>query len=388
MKSSRTVLAATAVALVLPLAGAVASPAAAASAPAVSAVDQKSGLSLPAPAGRFGVGLETLHLVDRARTDPWAGSGPRELMVTLRYPAHRGTGAPVGYLRTDEARLLIEDRGLEGVVAPEVLAATKSYSRAGAVPRGGRFPLVVLSPGFTVPRATLTALAEDLASRGYVVASVDHAYEASGVAFPGGRVLTCRACEQIKEKADYRKVSDGRARDVSFLLDRLTGRHPAWRHARMIDERRIGMAGHSIGGASAAAAMAADPRIRAGADLDGTLFTPVPGNGLGGRPFLLMGTAENDPEHDKNWAENFGRLDGWKRWLKVEGAGHFTFTDLPVLGDQLGLPDPETPLPGQRSAALTRQYVAAFFDLQLKGVPQAVLEGPTAENPEVRFHTP
>ncbi|WP_223837995.1 alpha/beta hydrolase family protein [Streptomyces venezuelae] len=349
---------------------------------------EKSVLSLPAPAGRFGVGLDTLHLVDRERTDPWVASGPRELMVTLRYPARRGTGAPVGYLRTDEARLLIEDRGLEGMVAPEVLAGTKSSSRAGALPRVGRFPLVVLSPGFTVPRASLTALAEDLASRGYVVASVDHAYEASGVAFPGGRMLTCRACEQMKEKEDYRKVSDGRARDVSFLLDRLTGRHPAWRHAWMIDERRIGMAGHSIGGAGTAAAMAADRRIRAGADLDGTLFTPVPENGLDGRPFLLMGTAEDDPEHYENWAGNFGRLDGWKRWLTVEGSGHFTFTDFPVLGEQLGLPDPEVPLSGTRSVALTRKYVAAFFDLQLKGVPQPLLDGPSADNPEVRFHTP
>ncbi len=38
-------------------------------------------------------------------------------------------------------------------------------------------PLIVLSPGFTMPRSTLTALAEDLASHGYVVAGVDHTYE-------------------------------------------------------------------------------------------------------------------------------------------------------------------------------------------------------------------
>ncbi|MFD3336016.1 hypothetical protein ACFWV1_25725 [Streptomyces sp. NPDC058700] len=52
---------------------------------------------------------------------------------------------------------------------------------------------------------------------------------------------------------------------MSFLLGRLLAdKRPAWRHARMIDRERIGMAGHSIGGASAATIMASDPRVRAG----------------------------------------------------------------------------------------------------------------------------
>jgi predicted dienelactone hydrolase len=41
-------------------------------------------------------------------------------------------------------------------------------------------PEVVLSPGFTVSRSTLTALAEDLASHGYVVAGIDHTESPSG----------------------------------------------------------------------------------------------------------------------------------------------------------------------------------------------------------------
>jgi hypothetical protein len=45
---------------------------------------------------------------------------------------------------------------------------------------------VVLSPGFSVHRHTLTNLAEELPSRRYVVATVDHAYESVGTAFPGG----------------------------------------------------------------------------------------------------------------------------------------------------------------------------------------------------------
>lgn len=71
-------------------------------------------------------------------------------------------------------------------------------------------------------------------------------------------------------------VATGRAKDLSFVLDRLTGRHPAWRHAHMIDPHRIGMAGHSIGGNATASTMAADHRVRAGVDMDGTFFDPIP----------------------------------------------------------------------------------------------------------------
>ncbi|MET9604319.1 alpha/beta hydrolase [Streptomyces sp. NPDC006512] len=391
MTRRRAAASLTVLALLLPLPLAAAGAAVAAAPPAAGAPAAPSARTvpeLPRPTGRFAVGQDTLHLVDRSRTDHWSGSGPRELMVTMRYPAQRGTGGPVRYLTEEEARLLLADRGLEQAVPARTLAGTQAHARSGARPVAGRYPLIVLSPGFTVPRATLTSLAEDLASRGYVVAAVDHAYETSGTAFPGGRVLECLACEKAGGDRGYRAVSDGRAQDVSFLLDRLTGRDPAWIRAGLIDPRRIAMAGHSIGGASAAAAMAADGRVRAGVDMDGTLATPVPAGGLGGRPFMLLGAEGNGPGGQQSWDRDWPLLDGWKRWITFTGSGHFTFTDFPLIGDQLGIPDAETPLGGARSLELTRRYVGAFFDQHLKGRPQPVLDGPSADAPEVLFHRP
>ena len=69
----------------------------------------------------------------------------------------------------------------------------------------------------------------------------------------------------------------GRAADVSFVLDELTGAHPAWPGAGLIDPSRMAMAGHSVGGAAAIAAMLADSRIRAGIDMDGATARPDPG---------------------------------------------------------------------------------------------------------------
>jgi predicted dienelactone hydrolase len=82
-------------------------------------------------------------------------------------------------------------------VPPDVLSTTRTNSAIDAAPEGTQrsHPLVVLSPGFTNSRSALTALAEDIASYGYVVAGIDHTYESYGTAFPDGRVTTCLASQ-------------------------------------------------------------------------------------------------------------------------------------------------------------------------------------------------
>ncbi|WP_445271890.1 alpha/beta hydrolase family protein [Streptomyces bambusae] len=349
---------------------------------------QGAPLELPRPTGRLAVGRDTLHLVDRTRKDPWVPTADRELMLSLYYPARPHTGSsPAPYVTLPEAQATVAAWKVGDLVTPERFAALRTSAREGARPQPGRFPLVVLSPGFGMPRATLTALAEELASRGYVVAAVDHAYESVGASFPGGRLLACVACDKAAEDKQYQRVSDGRARDVSFVLDRLTGPKPAWRYAHLVDSRRIGMAGHSIGGASAAAAMATDRRVDAGVNMDGTFFSPIPEGGLKGRPFLMLGgDPALRPPGESSWEAAWQRLDGWKRWLTVTGTGHMAFTDLLPLGDAIGRPDPHSPLSGTRSVEITRAYVTAFFDQHLRGLPQPLLTGPSAANPEVVFH--
>ncbi|MFI1155979.1 alpha/beta hydrolase family protein [Streptomyces sioyaensis] len=360
-------------------------------------------LELPRPTGPYAVGRDTLHLVDAHRRDPWVPSaGARELMASMYYPARPGTGrAAAPYMTTPEAKRLLDGIKRSDVLPPEQVAATRTHARTGARAVGGKHPLVVLSPGFSLPRATLSLLAEELTSRGYVVALLDHAYESFGTTFPGGRTLTCVACDTVgraPEKSRRKlmaKVATGRAADISFVLDTLTaapGRPhgPAWRHSAMIDRQRIGVAGHSIGGNSAVSAMAADHRIRAGVNMDGGFSAPVPRAGLGGRPFLMLGSLGGHApgSADTTWLRAWNRLDGWKRWLTVRDAGHFTFIDLPVLAAQIGVTDPSAPISGQRSGEITRDYVTAFFDAHLRGLHRPLLDGPSAANPEVVFQNP
>jgi dienelactone hydrolase len=333
-----------------------------------------TGIHLPDPTGPFPVGSNTVHLVDHSRPDLWVPADPRELMVSLYYPAFPG-GRPVPYATAAETQLLAQAQGFPAEAA-QAFADAKTNSHIQA-PLPGRHPFVLLSPGFGAPRYTLTTLAEDLASHGYVVASIDHAYESVGTLFPGNRMLTCMACEAT----DLRPLTLNRGRDASFVIDELIRRYPG-----LIDPDRIGMAGHSIGGASAVAAMEADPRIKAGVNLDGAFHVDAP-NGIGGRPFLMLGT--DDGVHrpggsDHTWDQVWPQLDGWKRWLTVSGASHLSFTDAPTLLAQLGLPMPG--LPADRAISITRAYVTAFFDQTLRCQHEPILDGPTPANPEVKFN--
>jgi predicted dienelactone hydrolase len=324
-------------------------------------------------------------------------------MVSLWYPAAMPDGRPARYMTPAESELQLASRGITGI-APEALSTVETSAVSDATPAGHQhsLPLVVLSPGFTSSRSTLTALAEDLASHGYVVAGIDHTYESFATAFPDGRVTTCLAREARRRgSGSQEQVAAGRAADVSFVLGELTGAHPAWPGAGLIDPSRTAMAGHSAGGAAAIAAMLADSRILAGIDMDGSTAAPIPDEGLA-RPFLFLGKqssytpgagiiASPDGKHVKGavitWERDWGLLTGWKRWLVVAGAVHASFTDLALLADQAGI-GIGAGLSGARSLDITRAYVRAFFDQHLRSWPQALLDQPSPRYPEVTFCSP
>ncbi|MGI5225081.1 alpha/beta hydrolase family protein [Actinoallomurus sp. CA-142502] len=383
-RSSRLLVAVPAACLALAAAACAPASPARQAASTVTAASATEFPELPRPTGPHAAGRTTLRLTDAHRPDPWVpDAGPRQLMVSMYYPARPRTGGPAPYMTADEARLFLREKAPGADIPPQALSDTRTWAHTDARPAQGRFPLVVLSPGLSFPRATLTSLAEDLSSRGYVVALVDHTYESSGTTFPDGRTLACTICDK-PPAGGVSAIAKSRARDISFVLDELTRRHSPWPYARMVDARRIGMAGHSIGGDAAMTTMAADHRVRAGVNMDGTFFAPVPATGLGRRPFLLVGTqAEHSPGDDDTWDSGWTSLDGWKRWLTVTGTDHGSFTDLPVLSAWAGLP--VSGLSPQRSVRIVRTYVGAFFDLTLNGERRPLLDRPSPAYPEVTF---
>jgi dienelactone hydrolase len=353
------------------------------STPAASA--DPTTLSLPAPTGRQPVGVTSLYMKDTARPDPWVESVPyRELMVSVFYPTAATHGAKKQYMTPTESERYMSRLDLPDIPL-DVMSTVRTSAVVDARPTGRRHsaPFVVLSPGWTQPRATLTSWAEDLASHGYVVAVIDHTYENRAQTFPDGRVTDCAACEVDDLPGFWEKMAQGRAADTSFVLDQLTRS----KKFDLIDPKRIGMTGHSAGGAITTQAMLADSRIRAGIDVDGSVHVPIPDSGLS-RPFMFMGSTDfyvpgqQGPYDD--WETDWQHLTGWKRWIMSAGTVHASYTDLGVLADQLGI-DLDASVSGERAVAITRAYVRAFFDLHLRCKPQPLMAAPSPAYPEVTF---
>ncbi|MGC4943717.1 alpha/beta hydrolase family protein [Kribbella sp. DT2] len=370
---------------------------------------------LPKPTGHYSIGTTELHLVDRARTDPWSGSGgPRELMAGVWYPAIPGSGPRTPYVPEKiSAQLgaeLTEPLGLK----PEQLdyAGTPTHARTG-VPALGRHPVVVYSPGFGTSRLMGTQLVEDLVSRGYVVVTMDHTGEAP-VLFPDGRVEP-----MVVPVEELKKATSVRVADTRFVLDQLrklaSGSNPDAEHRKLpfglrgaLDLRHTGMLGYSLGGLTAAETMLADRRIDAGVDMDGTLQYGFPDGeliesakrGLD-RPFLLFGgqththlSQPGAPMNDVSWTTFWKNQRGWKLDLNLPGGTHGSFADYqfsaPGLARSAGVPDEAVEgllgtVDPVRSVAAQRAYVGAYFDQFLKGRPQPLLRKESPRHPDVKF---
>ncbi|MFE6865880.1 alpha/beta hydrolase family protein [Kitasatospora sp. NPDC057692] len=355
------------------------------SAPAASAA-HPSGPRVPTPTAHRPVGTASARLVDSSRPDPWRADAPtRELMVTFWYPAKSARGTHPPYVSPELSRALY------GLEQPATL---RTGAVADARPAAGRHPLILLSPGFGMSRTTLTALGEEFASRGYAVAAVDSTYETS-VEFPGGRIESCRACGQEQTDPEFgAKSSRARAADLRFVIDRLTGPgHGGPVRGLSIDASRIGAAGHSIGGAAALEAMREDPRIKAAANLDGSIW--IPAGDDTGRPALLFGAGVgSSPESTRNWEDNWKRFTGPRYWVDLPAGGHLSFSDSHWMVDDLHLEEYLPPgyyresygsVDSHRALAATRAYLGAFFDRHLLGRPAPLLDRPSPRFPEVRF---
>jgi predicted dienelactone hydrolase len=349
---------------------------------AASPVSTVTQLSLPPPTGPERIGQVTTHLIDRSRADPWVASEKvRELMVTVWYPARTVRG----HQRADwvtpgvAARINPPDTGF-------TLPVTHGY--VGAPPAAGRHPVILYSPGFGTERTTGTVLVEDLVSHGYVVVTIDHTHDASLVEFPDGRIAESAIeppTSPEEEEKLLEKVIDVRVRDTRFVLDQLR-KMPL---ARTMDLSRIGMFGASIGGTTAADVMLADRRVQAGINLDGSFIGPILDRNLK-RPFLMFGSDSNG-EQDETWTATWDRLRGPRYWLEIEGAAHLSFTDFQSLLPQIGLPpDQIEPVIGtidaQRSVAIQRTYIRAFFDRHLRHRGGNLLDRPSPRYPEITFH--
>lgn len=151
-----------------------------------------------APRGDYAVGVRTIDLVhtgqiDILHFDKASGKAPtydRPLTVEVWYPAAEP--------KADE-----KDITYQMAVSDAAPGSTKEVDVPGhatrdAAPFAGRqFPLVIVSHGYPGSRYFLTYLTENLASKGYVVAAIDHTDSTFSDRKPFPSTLLNRSSDQL-----------------------------------------------------------------------------------------------------------------------------------------------------------------------------------------------
>lgn len=121
--------------------------------------------------------------------------------------------------------------------------------------------------------------------------------------------------------------------DISFLVDEIH------RRDNLIigsdTHKTILVAGHSLGGATAAAALLTDRRIHAGINIDGSFQPPFADSDIN-CPFLLAGNENMTLVTEPSWQRMWPRFRSTKAAVNVRGATHSTFTDLSFIATKLG----------------------------------------------------
>lgn len=185
---------------------------------------------------------------------------------------------------------------------------------------------------------------------------------------------------------------DVRAKDVGFVLDQLSTVQVAKLISgayKKLDVQQVVMFGHSLGGATAAAAMLNHARISGGFDMDGSIFGPVVDQSLS-RPFLLMSRGYKDINTDITWGKFWRHLRSWRLQLNFVGSQHYTLSDLPILAQVFNITNPQIidiigTIDVVRALEIQQVYVAAFIEYILHGKLDQVLQGPNDRYPEITF---
>ncbi|MDN6162227.1 MAG: alpha/beta fold hydrolase, partial [Atopostipes sp.] len=232
------------------------------------------------PTGDFAIGTQTFDLEDRDRQEPYTENEKdyRRIKYQVWYPSDQVEDLKkVNWLSDGN---LIPRQLLKSTTFPsppfllDQLAEIESNSYADAAVKENKekYPVIIISHGWRGFRELHTDFAEDLASQGYFVLSIDHTYGSEAVHFKDGKIayLKKEALPKLStpsvfsEKAHKLAVTYGK--DVKMVLDNLKELNE--RFGDQLNLEKVGLLGHSTGGAGDAYAALHDERVKAVIGMD------------------------------------------------------------------------------------------------------------------------
>ncbi len=339
---------------------------------------------LPPPTGDYSIGRKNLLRKTDTRSRPIA--------CQIWYPAQTATGKPALHQSREVTKASSDFLGMPLLwLSYFSLIETNTFEDALPVD-GEKFPILLYNHGYGGFTSVYQTVFEELVSHGYVVVSIGHKDESAlliaedGSVIPGIRdnpfynkrqselngeeinrlqsiILNSDDPEDNKEA--YKKLVklsplhkesvELWADDTKEVIKVLKNPDNSFRKLFPIfDFDRIGIFGHSVGGATAGQMAFDDPEVRAGINLDGFQFGDLVNNKLK-IPFMFVSSNESGDRYLR--AGSFMKeSDADCYQATIQGTTHSDFSDLNYIlrGDQ-------------RKIDAQRSLILSFFDKYLKG---------------------
>ncbi|KAK7957867.1 PAF acetylhydrolase family protein [Apiospora saccharicola] len=315
--------------------------------------------ALPPTTGPYHVGLQKHAVPFLNEADPvWPSNISTSFLITIYYPTKQKPEAhdqERPYLDPATAALY-ED--LYNLTAGELSTITSpglildadpiDYSSSSLLP-----PTLFFGPGGGGPH---------LASHGYTVLAMDHAYEQPFVRYPNGTGVYGLPILYPWTESMALATQSARVQDAMALLDYL----PTLEANTKV---QLNQTHHNTSSLDKQ-----QSSFRAGINMDGTFFGPLADVG---QPFLVLGqeghgVPSKESLNDATWpAFASVQKTAYWRWVNLKGTLHHDFSDIgywkelvPAIVERDGRVGP---ISGERLVEIWRAYMRAFFDLALMG---------------------
>jgi dienelactone hydrolase len=331
---------------------------------------------LPPLTGAYAVGVKTLDLIDESR-DEWFSEDPsdhRELIAHIWYPTvEKDFQKRMDYMDPITFQWLKQQSPIPLITIPNLAYTYVSphcYEGVQIAKDDAPYPVLIFSHGYDGVEEIYTSFIEDMVSNGYIVVSINHPYVAGITVFSDGRTMELAPVPFENLSGFFTRSLRTVVDDVYFVLNEISALNE---YDAMLsgcfDLTRLGMYGHSFGGAATAVCCFEDERFKAGFTLDGVVYDEfLPGNIS--KPILMMLAEARINETSTLGLYEKVSTDAYM--VGILGSTHYGYTDVGVLLSHLlpGIPQKLLgfgTIDAKRLVNITRVIELAFFDVYLKG---------------------
>ena len=328
-----------------------------------SAYGRNAEFSYPEFSGRYHVGSKSFVFSDPYRLEPFTQDQVenRKLSVRFYYP----TVDPIDFEENYQKLPVISDTSWKYLVGHQQRngkrlkysnyrdAKWEIFLESPLSKQQADYPVLVFSHGYGYSAEAYSGISAELASQGYIVISINHTFGANPSDI--GEQQQTWAAPLLKENVGaYLPIW---SEDQIFVIDTISqiNNSPNSSFFQKLDLARLGLFGHSYGGAASYYTAAQDPRVKAIMNIDGTIFNAE--DIYIEQPFAFILSKDHQPKF------NFEQAGAQQYKIRLPEFEHVSFTDHILWWQwdhdeqELGLGEVDA----YRAVELTSELVDAFF---------------------------